>query len=381
MVVPERTAPRTPDMATRVRDIVAIMDAWAPPQLAYEWDRAGLALGSPDDTVRGVLTCLTITSGAFAAAKKVRATFIVAHHPLIWEPLKSLRGDDAQAALCVDLAKAGIGCYSAHTNLDVAHAGVNHALADALGFTDTSPLFSIPHAEIWKLVTFVPESHLANVRDAVCAAGAGGIGDYTHCTFSAPGTGTFLPLADADPFSGKKFKLNEEPERRFETIFPKHALHVVLSALRKAHPYEEPAYDLLKLENPDPQASLGLRSTLAKSIKLAAFAEFVRKRLGLSHLRYSGKSTASVKNVAIMGGAGGSSAGRVPGDVDVFVTGDVKYHDAVDAMERGLAIIDAGHHGTELPIVNAMSSRLRDALPKLPVTPYLEPDPFVAIAK
>jgi hypothetical protein len=258
---------------------------------------------------------------------------------------------------------------------------VNHALADAIGFAETSHLFPVTHAETWKLVTFVPESHLANVRDAVCAAGAGGIGDYTHCTFSAPGTGTFLPLAGADPFSGKKFQLNEEPERRFETIFPKYALHDVLVALRKAHPYEEPAYDLIKLENPDPRATLGLRFALPKPMKLAAFAELVRKRLDLSHVRYSGKSAASVRNVAIMGGAGGSSAPRVPKDVDVFVTGDVKYHDAVDACARGLAIIDAGHHGTELPIVNAISSRLRSAFPKLRVKPYLESDPFVSIAK
>jgi dinuclear metal center YbgI/SA1388 family protein len=298
---------------------------------------------------------------------------------LIWDPIKTLRSDDARAALCLDLAKAGVGCYSAHTSLDVAQDGVNHALAAALGFDETTPLFDVPHAEVWKLVTFVPESHLADVRDAVCAAGAGGIGDYTHCTFSAPGTGTFLPLAGADPFSGKKFKLNEEPERRFETIFPTHALRAVLAALRNSHPYEEPAYDLLKLQNPDPQASLGLRFMLPKPMKLAAFADLVRKKLGLSHIRYSGKGSASVRRVAIMGGAGGSSAARVPRDVDVFVTGDVKYHEALDASERGLAVIDAGHHGTELPIVNAMAKRLSSALPELQVKPYLEFDPFTAV--
>jgi dinuclear metal center YbgI/SA1388 family protein len=363
----------------KVRDIIAVMDAWAPPQLAYGWDRSGLALGAPDDAVTGVLACLTVTRDAFKAAKKARANLIVAHHPLIWDPLKTLRTDMAHAALVLDLARAGIGCYSAHTNLDVVQSGVNSILAKRLGAQETSPLFPVPQAEMWKLVTFVPESYLAAVRDAVCTAGAGGIGKYSHCTFSAPGSGTFKPLEGSDPFSGTKGKLSEEPERRFETIFPKHALHRVLDALRAAHPYEEIAYDLLKLESGDPAVSLGLRFTLPKPMKLAAFAEFVRARLQVQHVRISGSSGKSIRTVAVMGGAGGGSAADVPDGVDVFVTGDVKYHEAVDAAERGLAIIDAGHHGTEKWIAPAIADRLRKAAPKLRVTAYVEPDPFRAV--
>jgi dinuclear metal center YbgI/SA1388 family protein len=366
-------------MTARVRDIVEAMDRWAPPQLAYEWDRAGLALGHPSDRVTGVLTCLTVTRDAFRAAKTARANFIVAHHPLIWDPLKTLRSDDAHAALVLDLAQAGFGCFSAHTNLDVAGLGVNAVLAAKLGFAETSPLFPVPQAEMWKLVTFVPESHLHKVRMAVSAAGAGGIGNYTHCTFSAPGVGTFMPAESASPFSGEKLKLNEEPERRFETIFPKHLRVQVLAALRDAHPYEEIAYDLYKLENGDPSISLGLRFELPKPLTLAALAESVRKKLGLKHVRYTGGAKARVRRVAVMGGSGGSSAANVPGDVDVFVTGDVKYHEALDAQERGLAIIDAGHHGTELPVVSSMASHLKALLPKLRVKPYLEPDPFTVI--
>jgi dinuclear metal center YbgI/SA1388 family protein len=308
---------------------------------------------------------------------------IVSHHPLIWDPLTTLRRDDARAALCLEIAAAGIACYSAHTNLDVVRYGVNWFLVALLGGgNDATPLFPVPHAEMWKLVTFVPESHLAKVRDAVCGTGeAGGIGKYTHCTFSVAGTGTFMPGPEAQPFSGKKLKLNEEAERRFETIFPKHAVSHVLAALRAAHPYEEIAYDLVKLENGDPNVSLGLRYTLQKPMALGAFAKRVCKSLGIAHVRLVGDPKRKIRNVAVMGGAGGSSAADVPGDVDVFVTGDVKYHEALDANERGLAIIDAGHHGTELPIVRFIQSRLQVMLPKLRVTTYLEPDPFTAITR
>ncbi len=363
----------------KVSDVIAVMDAWAPPALAYAWDKSGLATGDPGARVTTALTCLTVTREAFAAAQRARAQMIVSHHPLIWEALTTLRRDNAHAALCMDIAADGIACYSAHTNLDVVMDGVNHALARRLGLQETKTLFRVPQAEQWKLVVFVPDTHLAAVRDAVSAAGAGGIGNYTHCSFSAPGTGTFKPSASANPFAGKKLVLNEEPERRFETIFPKHALANVLAAMQSAHPYEEVAYDLVKLENNDPNVSLGLCGQLPKTLTLTAFAEFVRKKLCIAHVRMVGNPKRKIRSVAVMGGAGGSSAADVPDGVDVFVTGDVKYHEALDAAARGLAVIDAGHHGTELPIVSLMAGHLKAALPKLRVKTYLEPDPFLAV--
>lgn len=365
----------------KVSDVIQVMDEHAPPSLAYSWDKAGLATGSAEDRVTKVLVCLTVTREAFAAAKRAKAQMIISHHPLIWDALTTLRRDDARAALCVDIATARIACYSAHTNLDVVRFGVNWALAAMLGAgSDPSPLFPVPQAEMWKLVTFVPETHLEKVRDAVCGAGqAGGIGKYTHCTFSVPGTGTFMPGSDAKPFAGEKLKLNEEPERRFETIFPKHALSRVLKALRAAHPYEEIAYDLVKLENGDPSISLGARYTLQNPVTLGAYAEHVRKRLGIKHVRMVGDSKRKIRNVAVMGGAGGSSAANLPDDIDVFVTGDVKYHEALDAAERGIAIIDAGHHGTELPVLRFITGLLDVMLPKLRVVQYNEPDPFTAV--
>ena len=239
-------------MKHTVRDVIRVMEAWAPPGLAYDWDRIGLSLGRPDAQVRTILTALSITVDAARAAVLAKADMVVSHHPLIWDAIKAIRTDDPAREPLTLLVKADTNCFAAHTNLDVCAGGVNDVLAEALGLRETKPLFPVKHAGQVKLVTFVPEAHLAAVRAAVSAAGAGEIGDYTHCSFSMPGTGTFLPGRGATPFSGKKGAVNEEPEARFETLVPKALVPRVVEALLKAHPYEEVAYDLVPLANADP---------------------------------------------------------------------------------------------------------------------------------
>ncbi len=365
----------------QVRDVMAAVDRWAPPALSYSWDKAGLSTGNPDSKVTKILVALTVTTGAFEAALAAKAQVIVSHHPLIWEPLTTLRSDDARARLCLNIANKKIACYSAHTNLDVAPQGVNHILAGRLGLTRIAPLFPVPHAQQLKLVTFVPENHLAAVRDAVSAAGAGTIGDYTHFSFSAPGTGTFKPGGSARPYSGKKHQVNEEPEMRFETLLPKARASQIVTALKEAHPYEEVAYDLVQLDNLDPAVSLGLRGELSRAVALDTFAARVRHALEIKHVRVVGDAKNKVRSIAVLGGSGGASAAAVPDDVDAYVTGDVKYHEALDAQERGLNIIDAGHHGTEKWIVPALANYLKQNLKGARITVYTESDPFRAITK
>lgn len=362
-----------------VREVLEQLERFAPAGLAYSWDRSGLNIGDPGVDVMGILVTLSVTRPVFDAARAARANLVVSHHPVLWEPLKTLRTDDAYARLCIDFAAAGIACYSAHTNLDVAPGGVNHVLAGRLGLQDVRTLFPTDQAAQVKLVTFVPEDRLPAVRDAVCGAGAGTIGEYTHCTFSTPGTGTFVPRGGANPYSGEKYTLNEEAERRFEVVVPKARLAHVLDALRSAHPYEEVAYDAVVLENRDPAIALGLRGTLPEPVPLADFAARVRERLEVKHVRMTGDGRRPVQRIAVLGGAGGGDAARMPADVDVLVTGDVKYHDALAAVERGLAIIDAGHQGTEKWIVPAVANRLREAFPALRVEEFAEPEVFTVV--
>jgi dinuclear metal center YbgI/SA1388 family protein len=331
--------------------------------------------------VETVLVALTVTPEAFEAASQARAELIVAHHPLIWDPLTTLREDVPQARLCLDIARAGIACYSAHTNLDIVPDGVNHVLAGRLELMDVAPLIPTPHVKQVKLITFVPEADVERVRAAICEAGAGVIGDYTYCTFSTEGVGTFLPGEESSPYSGNKNALNEEEERRLETLVPKARLSAVLEALFEAHPYEEVAYDLVELANTPVDLSLGLRGRLKKAMPLTKFAAIVREALEISHVRVVGDDARRVQSVAVLGGSGGGSIAQAPDDVDVFVTGDVKYHEAQGALDRGLAVIDAGHHGTEKWIVPALAQYLKSELPELRVGTYIEPDLFRVVTE
>ncbi len=364
-----------------VREICDILERLAPPRLAYSWDRAGLALGEPDAVVSRVLVALTVTREVLRAAQRAHVQLIVSHHPLIWEPFRSLRGDDPHAKLCLDLAAAGIACYSCHTNLDLAPGGVNDVLAEQLGLVNVKPMLAVEHASQAKLVTFVPESHLAAVREAVCSAGAGAIGEYTHCSFSAPGVGTFLPSTEAKPFTGRKHTVNEEPERRFEVLVPTARLDGVLTALIAAHPYEEVAYDVIPLSNRDSSIGLGRKGELKKTRTLRQFAAHVRAALGLSHVRIVGDPSRKIRRVGLIGGAGGNLIATTPPDIDVIVTGDVDYHAALAALERGLTVVDAGHHGTEMPVVPALERYLNKNAPGIVVKSYREIEPFCAITE
>ena len=366
-------------MTFTVQTICDAMDAWAPPSLAYDWDRVGLHVGHPAETVEGVLVCLSVTRAAYDAARDAGAQMIVSHHPLIWRPLSNLDWGDPDTRLCLDLAEARMACFAAHTNLDLARGGVNDVLADQLGLEDQVPLVPLEHARLFKLVTFVPEDHVARVREAVSNAGAGMIGAYTHCSFSAPGLGAFLPGDTSNPFSGEKGQINEEPEQRFETLVPKARLAPVLEALFRSHPYEEVAYDIVPLENRDRSVGMGVRGRLPAETTLDGFAQDVRQRLDLTHVRMIGDPSQPVTNVAVLGGAGGGEIGRLPESVDAFVTGDVKYHDACEALARGIAVIDAGHGGTEKGIVPVIAEYLRRQIDGLAVSTYTEPEIYAVV--
>lgn len=364
----------------RIADVITAMETWAPPAYAYDWDRIGLSTGAPGGTVSRVLCCLSVTEEVFKQALAWGAEMVVSHHPLIWEPLRSLREDHVHTRLCLDFARSNIACFSAHTNLDLAPGGVNDVLAAQLGLRDPQPLIAVKQASLVKLVTFVPESHLRLLRDALAAAGAGVIGNYSHCSFSAPGTGTFLPGVASTPFLGQRGVVNEEPEVRLEMVVPKARLSQVLEALRSVHPYEEPAYDLVVLENRE-HLGLGRYGLLEHPQALGAFAAEISRRLGCASLRLAGPAGRAVQKIGVIGGSGGDYVQEVASKVDVLVTGDVKYHQALDAIEAGLCIVDAGHGATERPIVCAMAEYLTGALPGLEAQALREEEVFRTVVE
>ncbi len=346
-------------MSVKCRTIMAAMERLAPPSLAAGWDNVGLLVGSPEQEVSALLVALDVTPQVAEAAAAAGVDMIVAHHPPIFKGLTAVRTDAPPGRTLAALLKAGIAVYAAHTNLDLADGGVNDILAARLGLAAVRPLAAEGREKLLKLAVFVPEGHVEAVRQAVAAAGAGHIGNYSHCTFQTPGTGTFLPLAGTQPFIGEQGKLEYAAECRLETILPEKLAAGVIDAMLKAHPYEEVAYDLYALENPGRAIGLGRVGRLPAVEPLDAFVGRVKTALALRHVRVCGPEQRPVATVAVCGGSGGDlfKAAAAAG-ADVLVTGDVKYHEALEAAAVGLTMVDAGHYATERPAVEAVAGHL-----------------------
>jgi dinuclear metal center YbgI/SA1388 family protein len=344
----------------RVRDVQRILDGWAPPDLAWERDNVGLQVGDPDATVRGILVALDVTEEVVKEAKKTGATLIVSHHPLLFRPLKSLTPASAGGRTVIMLAKHGIANIAAHTNLDFAAGGTNHALAARLGVGRVEFLRK-PYRLQAKIVTFLPAARVQEVADAMGAAGAGTIGDYSGCSFRVEGTGTFFGGPSTAPAVGRKGAAEQVREVRLEMIVPRRSVRAAVKAMRSVHPYEEPAYDVYHLENPDDASGMGVVGTLDKPEPLPRFLARVRRRLGVRALRYTAGPAQAVRTVAMCGGSGGELLeDAVRAGADVFVTADCSYHLFHDAAGR-IALVDAGHYETEHPVVDAVVARLKEA--------------------
>lgn len=335
-------------MLVTVADVLAALERRAPARLAEQWDNVGLQVGNPQAPVRRVLTALEVTDAVLAEAVSLQAELIVSHHPLIFRPLKHMRLDDPITLRIARALQEGVAIAVLHTNFDIARGGLNDLLATEIGLNKITVLDNIRPTALCKLAVFVPVSHLEAVHTAVCDAGAGRIGQYSECTFRTEGTGTFRPLPGADPFIGAVGEREEAAEVRLETIVPEDRLEAVIRAMLAAHPYEEVAYDVFRLENPGLPQGLGCLGSLSETIGLQQLAELVRDRLGLKYVRVAGDPRRGVRTVAVCGGAGATVIpAAIRAGADVLVTGDLKHHDAQAALDRGLALIDAGHFGTE----------------------------------
>lgn len=353
-------------MGIKCQSIMQLMENLAPVCLAEEWDNVGLLLGDPGQEVNSILVSLDVTGQVVDEAIKEGADLIVAHHPLIFTPLRTLRSDQPQGALVTRLVQQGIMIYVAHTNLDNAERGVNHLLAQKLGLEETRILKETHQEKLFKVVVFVPQDYLVAVRDAMGDAGAGWIGNYSHCTFRTAGTGTFKALEGANPFIGSQGTLEEVDEYRLETIVSKSLLQPVITAMIKAHPYEEVAYDIYPVVQAGKVSGLGRVGKLLKAVSLEHFAYMVKEALNAPGLRVAGEPAKQVQTVAVCGGAGaGLVQQAVLSGAQVLVTADVKYHQVQEAQSLGLAVIDAGHAVTERLVVDFLGQYLREELARV----------------
>lgn len=345
----------------RIQDLLGLVHKLYAPELAEDWDNVGLQVGDPGAPLDRVIVSLDPSLAAVQAARDAGAQALVTHHPLLFRPIKRLSPDDAVGRVLWAAVRDGIAIISAHTNLDCAVEGLNAWLAAKLGVSRSAPLQQVA-GDYLKLVVFVPVGHEDAVADALFSAGAGQIGAYDQCSFRSQGEGTFRPGPETQPFIGEVGQREKTPEIRLETILAKRKLARILDKMQKAHPYEEVAYDVVPLQNQVPGAGLGRIGTLDRETTLDAFAAKVKEVLGCDHLRLIGAAQRPVHKVALCGGSGAGllqTAHRQ--GADVLVTGDIKYHDARQAEELDMALVDAGHFATEKLMVEQVVESLQGA--------------------
>lgn len=353
----------------KLADIIRTLEEIAPPEYAKPGDKIGLQIGDPAADISRVIVTVDVTPVVVSEAIRRSADLIIAHHPLIYEPLPSVRLDAYPQSLVYLLVNAGIGLYVMHTNFDAAPNGINDVLAERLGVTDTKVLEPIFVGKLFKLVTFVPGEAVDTVREALAETGAGVIGNYTHCSFQSPGTGTFRSGVGAQPYTGVVGELSKEPEFRLEMIVDERHLHDAVSAMIDAHPYEEVAYDVYPLQNRGEMFGLGKYGRLKSPMTFDGFCEMVRDMLEVDDIRISGDLQSEVETVALLGGGGGSRVALAHSKgVDVYVTGDVNHHQFVEARALGLNVVDATHFHTERPGMIALAPRLYELLSEEGIT-------------
>lgn len=347
-------------MSCEVGRVIELMERVAPPGLAAEWDNVGLQFGSPHAEIRAVLVALEVTGEVLEEALARKAGLIICHHPPLFRPLLRLLEDEPGGALACRIVRSGVAVYAAHTNLDASPQGVNAALADALGLQEHAPLGGPASLEGYKLVTFLPPEHLGTVSEALFRAGAGTIGDYRGCSFRAEGVGTFIPGSGSRPSCGEVGKRNEVGETRLEVWVEGTELSRAVRELMAAHPYEEPAVDIYPVRLAR-RGGMGRVGDLPRAMSLGELAELCRLRLASPLVKYAGNASMRVRRVAVCGGRGGDLAGDAKRTgAEVLVTGDVSHHEAQEALQAGLAIIDAGHYHTESVVVPFLARRLAE---------------------
>lgn len=350
----------------KIKDIVAAIEAIAPPVLQEDYDNAGLITGSPDTEVTGALLCLDSTEAVIDEAIAKGYNLIISHHPIVFKGLKKITGRNYVERTIIKAIQNNIAIYAAHTNLDnVLANGVNEKIASKLGLHDLSILQPRPNT-LSKLIIYTPESASEAVKNALFEAGAGRIGHYSECSFSVNGQGTFKPGAGANPSSGKEGTRSTEAEIRTEVILPREIAGAAIAAAKKAHPYEEMAYDLIPLDNTHQGIGSGVIGELSAPLSPSDFLNHLKKAMNLVVIRYTAFNK-NISKVAVCGGSGSflTEAAKRSG-ADAYVTADIKYHEFFDADNR-LMLCDIGHYESEIHTLEIFSDVIREKFPNFAV--------------
>jgi dinuclear metal center YbgI/SA1388 family protein len=363
-----------------VGDVAAYLQQFAPLELAEEWDNVGLLLGDAAAPLGKIMTCLTVTPESAAEAVDSGAGLIVTHHPVLFRPTQKLTTATSEGRMLLTLARAGVGVYSPHTAFDNTAGGINDVLAQRLGLTEVAALRPAEAARQCKVVVFVPDADLGKVSDAMFAAGAGQIGQYRECSFRLAGTGTFFGSDATNPTVGVKGRREEVSEWRMEVLCPDNIVEAVVTAMRKAHSYEEPAFDVYALRSLRGKGGAGRVGLLPAPCSLREFAQRVQQALTAPAVQVV-DSGRPVRKVALACGAAGEFLrDALRHKAEVFLTGEMRFHDCATAQAQGLAVVLPGHYATERCGVEELAARLQREFPEQEVwASRRERDPLTAL--
>ncbi|HZZ41470.1 MAG TPA: Nif3-like dinuclear metal center hexameric protein [Tepidisphaeraceae bacterium] len=362
----------------KLNDLVAAMEEIAPTRYAEAWDNVGLLVGDREQRLGKVLLTIDYTEAVAAEGKKLGCDGVVAYHPPIFQGMKRVQS----GGVIHDAIRRGVGIYSPHTAWDVAEGGTNDFLAGVMGMEQVRALKPAEGKATWcKLVVFVPAGRVEVVSQAMFEAGAGKIGNYSECSFRSSGVGTFKGGAGAKPAIGVVGRLEKVEEVRLETVVMLTQVDQVVAAMRRAHPYEMPAFDLVKLEAVPEGKGIGRIGMLREAITRDQLCRRLKKGLQLSHLLLAGKNTGRIRKVAVCAGAGGELLDwAIKEKADVYATGELRHHDVLKAKQSGMDVICTLHSNSERASLHVLARRLRGKLPgvKLLVS-KVDQDPFRVI--
>ena len=347
----------------KLSEIISVIESFAP--LAYQeaYDNAGLLLGSENMEIKKALITIDVTEEVINEAINVKANLIISHHPVIFNEIKKITGKTYTERIIIKAIRDNMAIYAAHTNLDNVMEGVNYKICQKLDL-DNLRILSPVKGELRKIVTFVPLDHADKVRLAIFNAGAGQIGNYEQCSYNLEGFGTFKGSEETNPYAGEKGKLHIEKEIRIETIFPKAIQQKVVSAMIAAHPYEEVAYDIYPLDNSYANAGMGMIGELEKDTNELTFLKKIKSVFDIKTLKHTKLRNKNIKKVAVCGGSGSFLIkDAISADADIFITGDIKYHQFFDAYDN-ILIADVGHYESEQFTKEIFYELLKKKLPK-----------------
>ncbi len=343
------------------KEIIKYIEEWAPKEIAWQKDNVGLQVGSVERKLNNILLSLELTDSVIDDAIEKDCNLIITHHPLLFHPLKKIDLlKDKDSKLIEKLIKNDITLYSAHTNLDFTSGGVSFQLAKVLNLTGIKFLAN-PESNQFKLIVFVPAGSVEKVSNAIFNAGGGIIGEYSNCSFKTEGSGSFRGSSNSNPALGKKENDETVSEIRLEVLVNSWKLNEVVSSMIKAHPYEEAAYDVYKVENSNKNYGAGAIGELTEAMTRDKFLSYVSKKIS-KNFRYSEGKEKQIKKVAVCGGAGSDLINQaIHAGADAYITADIKYHAFHDAW-RKILLIDAGHYETEIHSLTEVKRRLESLI-------------------